>query len=80
MKKVVLFAMLVIVVGCSSFKPKKTKFYKDNKLVKTFVGRGIFDGNERFGIYKVWALNGWAYYQFTCEKCTVVETPIQEQK
>ena len=78
-KKVVLFALIITLTGCSSlYKPKKTVFYKNSQPVKTFVGRGVFDGNEWFGTYKIWTAEGWSYYEYRCEGCEVVETEIQK--
>ena len=78
MKKIAIVALALMITGCSTlYKPKKTQFYKDGKLVQTFVGRGIFDSNTFFGTYKIWAKQGWKYYDYRCENCEVVETEIR---
>ena len=80
MKKLILATTMILLVGCSAYKPKRTEFYKNGVLQKTFVGRGIYDGNESFGYYKIWALHDWAYFEYTCRECAVVETVLPEVK
>jgi len=82
MKKALLTLVIVsCLTGCSSmYKVKKTEFYKDQKLVKTFIGRGVFDASEWFGTYKIWAKDDWKFYEYKCEDCEVVETIIEEKK
>jgi hypothetical protein len=78
MKKVIALVALVSLFGCASmYKTKKTTFYKNGVVVKTFVGRGIYDGNDWFGTYKIWSLKDWQYYEFTCRDCTYTEEVIQ---
>ena len=82
MRKMILLSLLIVTVsGCTSmYKAKRTEFYKDQKLVKTFIGRGIFDASEWFGTYKIWAKDDWKFYEYKCEDCEVVETNIEEKK
>jgi hypothetical protein len=81
MRTLIVALALTLTVGCTTInKPKKTSFYKNGQLVKTFVGRGVFDGSEWFGTYKIWTMDGWKYYKYRCDGCTIVETPIQETR
>jgi hypothetical protein len=80
MKSILLIGLVLSLVGCSSFKPKRTDFYKDGKIVKSVVGRGVFDGNDWFGTYKIWAPEGWKFYEYHCDGCNVVETELSEKK
>ena len=77
MKKLLLATLILSLTACSAYKPKKTVFYKNGQAVKTFTGYGVFDGNEWFGTYKIWAAGkGWSYYEYKCSDCTYVETEI----
>ncbi len=76
MRLLPLMLLALVLAGCAST-PKRTQFYKDGKLVKTFVGRGVFDGNTWFGTYKIWTSKGWSYYEYRCDRCEVVETPLE---
>jgi hypothetical protein len=81
MKKLALITLCMTLTSCAAmYSPKKTEFYKDNKLVKTYIGRGIFDKNDSFDTYRIWALDDWRYYEFTCASCEVVETIIEQKK
>lgn len=74
MKRLLLIALLL--TGCSAYQPKRTQFIKNGTVVKTFVGRGVFDGSEGSGVYKIWAPQGWAYYEYKCQDCQIIEAPI----
>ena len=80
MRRMFLLGLILIAAGCSAYKPKRTDFYKDGKLVKSFVGRGVFDASEWFGTYKIWATQDWKFYEYRCEDCKVVETVLPEKK
>jgi hypothetical protein len=81
MKKIILVAMAVLVTGCSTMYPtKKTEFYKDGKLVKTYIGRGMYDFNGSYDTYRIWSMDSWKYYEFKCSKCEIVETPVAQGK
>lgn len=80
MKKLLIIFGLMAVVGCSAFKPKKTDFYKNGRLLKSYVGRGVFDANELLGTYKIWAMSGWRYYEYSCDGCEIKETIIEGAK
>jgi hypothetical protein len=80
MKRMFLLGLALVVAGCSAYRPKRTEFYKDGRLVKTFVGRGVFDGNDWFGTYKIWAPEGWKFYEYRCDGCTIVEVELAEKK
>ena len=75
-----LLLALVFLVGCSSTKIVKTEFFKDGVKVKTFIGRGIFMGDEGLGTYKIWDTKKWNYYSYKCERCNFVETKVGESK
>lgn len=79
MKKVLLALSCLFLFGCSSFDAKKTDFYKNGRLVKSCVGKGIFDGDDWTGVYKVWKLNGNGYYQYKCIDCDIVETVLTKK-
>lgn len=75
MKRLLIVALALSMTACSAYKPKKTVFYKNGQIVKTFNGYGVFDGNEWFGTYKIWASGkNWNYYSYKCDGCTFVET------
>lgn len=81
MNRKVLTMMLLlgwVLSGCAAV-TKRTDFYKDGKIVKTFFGHGVWDANEYLGSYKIWAMHGWNYYEYTCDKCQVVETPLEQK-
>lgn len=79
MRKALLIALTIGLTGCTAIPPKRTDFYKNGRLVKTIVGRGVFDGNDWFGTYRVWAMNGNSYYEYRCLDCEIVETPIEQR-
>ena len=80
MRKLLILALALSMTACSAYKPKKTVFYKDGRPVKTFVGRGVYDGNEWFGRYRIWSLQNWHYYEYRCYGCTYEETEIVGMK
>jgi len=81
MKRLVLGILIASLTGCAAYKPKTTTFYdQSGKVVKSFNGRGIWDGDENLGLYKVWAMDNNSYYEYSCRRCTYVETLIPEKK
>lgn len=79
MKKLLLLSLILCLTGCSTLhKPKRTDFYKNGRLVKSFVGRGVYSGDDWLGSYKIWAMKDWHYYEYTCIDCQVVETEIKQ--
>jgi len=77
MKKTMLVLMAMMLAGCGAFKPKKTEFIKDGKVVRSVNGLGVFEGDDNLGYYKVWALNGRDYYEVNCRKCDIIETEVK---
>ena len=72
MKRLFALAILVSLVGCKSMYPvKKTEFYKNHQLVKTFIGRGIWAQDN--DTYRIWCPTTWCSYVYECRNCEVVE-------
>ena len=77
MKTIGALLLALVLVGCSAYKPKRTDFYKDGKLVHSVVGRGLYEGDDQLGRYKVWASTKLDYYDIHCEKCEIKQTEIK---
>lgn len=86
MKLLLAITLCFSIMGCAAYKPKRTEFYnKEGKLVKSFIGRGVFDGNDWLGTYKIWVpysqtSSSWNYYEYTCQECKVVEVTLEVQQ
>jgi len=78
--KYLMIIALCFSFGCNSlYKPKQTTFYnREGKPVKTFVGRGMYDGDSVRGDYKIWTTENWIYYEYHCTDCTYAEKVIRK--